>query len=149
MATQLTADDFKQSLNAHVASKGEEIREKYGPEIGWKKLQRVLEDRSVVRYPVEIVFDAAQLLEGEFAQALPNSENPQDGFKIYVHPYFSLQLERVPHMVFYQLVRVNYGEFASPDDAEIFGANALGLSQDDYYAMLCESADEISGDVAL
>ena len=148
MATTLTADDFKQSLNAHVATKGEEIREKFGPEIGWKELLQVLEDRSLVRYPCEIIFDSAPLLEGEFAHAMPNSENPQDGFKIYVHPFFSLQLARVPHMVFYQLVRVNYGEFASADDAEVFGASALGLSQDDYYETLCELADEISGEPA-
>jgi hypothetical protein len=146
MATQLTADDFKQSLNTHVATKGEEIREKFGPEIGWKELLQVLEDRSLVRYPCEIIFDSAPLLEGEFAHAMPNSENPQDGFKIYVHPFFSLQLARVPHMVFYQLVRVNYGEFASADDAEVFGASALGLSKDEYYETLCELADELSGE---
>jgi hypothetical protein len=146
MATQLTADDFKQSLNTHVAAKGEEIREKYGPEIGWKELLQVLADRSLVRYPCEIIFDASSLLEGEFAHAMPNTENPQDGFKIYLHPFFSLQLERVPHMVFYQLVRVNYGEFASADDAEVFGASALGLSKDEYYGILCELADEISGE---
>jgi hypothetical protein len=146
MATTLTADDFKQSLNTHVATKGEEIREKFGPEIGWKELLQILEDRSLVRYPCEIIFDSAPLLEGEFAHAMPNSENPQDGFKIYVHPFFSLQLARVPHMVFYQLVRVNYGEFASADDAEVFGASALGLSKDEYYEMLCELADEIGGE---
>jgi hypothetical protein len=146
MATQLTADDFKQSLNAHVATKGEEIREKYGPEIGWKELVQVLADRSLVRYPCEVVFNSAPLLEGEFAHAMPNSENPNDGFKIFVHPYFSLQLERVPHLVFYQLVRANYGEFASADDAEVFGSSALGLSKDDYYNILCEMVDELSGE---
>jgi hypothetical protein len=145
MSTQLTADDFKESLNAHVAAKGGEIREKYGTDIGWTELLLILNDRSVVRYPCEIIFDAAPLLEEEFAHAMPNSENPSDGFKIYVHPFFSLQLERVPHMVLYQLVRVNYGEFASPDDAEVFGASALGLSRDAYYEMLCQLADEISG----
>ncbi len=148
MATQLTADDFKQSLTQHVASKGEEIREKYGPEVGWKELQQMLSDRAAVRYPSEIVFDSAPLLEGEFAHAMPNSEDPNDGFKIYVHPYFSLQLDRVPHLVLYQLVRVNYGEFASPEDAEVFGSSALGLGKDDYYEMLCEMVDELSGEPA-
>src|SRR5512141_792701 len=118
MSRQLTADDFKQSLNGHVASKGEEIREKYGPEIGWRELLQILNDRSVVRYPCEIIFDSADLLEGEFAHAQPNSEDPHDGFKIFVHPFYSLQLDRVPEMVLYQLVRVNYGEFAAPEDAE-------------------------------
>src|SRR5438046_704921 len=78
MSKQLTAEDFKESLNAHVAAKGTEIREHYGPHIGWRELVRILGDRSVVRYPCEIVFDAALLLPGEFAHAQPNSDNPQD-----------------------------------------------------------------------
>ena len=145
MSKQLTADDFKQSLNAHVASKGEEIRARYGPDLGWSELQRMLEDRSVVRYPCEIVFDAAPLLEGEFAFAMPKGGDPEDGFKICVHPFFSLQPDRVPHLVLYHLVTVNYGPFASADDAETFGAAALGLVKDDYYAQLCELADQIGG----
>ena len=48
---------------------------------------------------------------------------------MYVHPLFMTQLEKVPLLVLYQLVLVNYGEFASPDDAETFGAAALGLTE--------------------
>jgi hypothetical protein len=58
------------------------------------------------------------------------------------------QLERVPYLVLYQLVLVNYGPFASADDAETFGAAILGLSKDDYYQALCQMADELSGCVA-
>jgi hypothetical protein len=50
MATQLTADDARQSLNAHVAAKGAEIFEKYGPHIGWKELQHILKDENCIRY---------------------------------------------------------------------------------------------------
>jgi len=46
--------------------------------------------------------------------------------------------------VLYQLVVVNYGEFASADDAEIFGAAVLGLSKEDYYQGVCELADQIA-----
>jgi hypothetical protein len=144
MATQLTADDAKQSLNAHVAAKGCELREKHGPHIGWKELVRVLEDRTCVRYPCEIVFDAAPLGAGEFAHPVARSDRPEDGFTMFVHPFFMTHLQRVPYLVLYQLVLVNYGEFASPDDAETFGASALGISRDEYYAALCEMADEIS-----
>ncbi len=45
----------------------------------------------------------------------------------------------------YQLVLVNYGEFASAEDAEAFGAGALGISKDEYYVALCEMVDEIIG----
>src|ERR1041385_6327656 len=142
MPTQLTAEDARQSLTAHVAAKGEELRAKYGPRIGWKELQQVLRDRECFRYPCEIAFDAAPLLDGEFAHPVPKSERPEDGFTMFVHPLFLTQLDYVPHLVLYQLVLVNYGEFAAPDDAEIFGANALGISKDEYYETLCAIADQ-------
>ena len=67
MALKLTADDARQSLNAHVAAKGAEIHGKYGPRIGWNEFQQILEDRACVRYPCEIIFDSAPLKPGEFA----------------------------------------------------------------------------------
>ena len=143
MAQQLTVEDAKESLAGHVATKGAELQAKYGPHIGWSQLQAILQDRTLVRYPVEIVFDAKNLLAGEFAHPLPKSDDPAAGFILYIHPIYSLDLERVPYLVLYELVLVNYGEFASPDDAELFGASALGLSTDDYYLALCELADQL------
>lgn len=146
MATQLTADDAKQSLTAHVAAKGGEICQKYGPNLGWAELQQLLEDRAYVRYPCEIRFDASALQPGEFAHPQPNGDRPEDGFTLFVHPIYMLDLGRVPLLVLYQLVLVNYGAFASAEDAEIFGANAVGLSRDDYYAAICELADQLGVD---
>jgi hypothetical protein len=140
---QLTVDDARQSLRGHLASKGEDLHAKYGPHIGWNELQLILQDRAFVRYPCEISFDSAPLMEDEFAYAQPRSEQPEDGFVMHVHPYFATQPERVPYLVLYHLVAVNYGEFASAEDAEVFGASALGLSQDEYYRALCQMADEI------
>lgn len=145
MSRQLTPDDARQSLTSHVAAKGEEIRAKYGPRIGWPQLQQILADRALVRYPCEIAFDAAGLEPGEVAHPVAKGARPEDGFTMHVHPYFMTQPERVPCLVLYQLVLVNYGEFASPDDAETFGACALGLTKDEYYQALCSMADELGG----
>jgi hypothetical protein len=147
MAGQLTTDDARQSLADHAAARGAEVFAKYGPVLGWAELQRLLADRAFVRYPCEIAFDAAPLEPGECAYAAPKGERPEDGFTVFVHPYFQVQLAHVPHLVLYQLVVVNYGEFASPNDAEVFGAAALGLAPDDYYGLLCELADELGGAV--
>ena len=145
MATKLTAENAKESLAAHVAAKGAEINGKYGPHIGWNELLLILEDRACVRYPCEIVFDAGPLLPGEFAHPIAKGGCPEDGFTMFVHPFFRTQADRLPYLVFYQLVLVNYGEFASPADAETFGASALGLSRENYYQALCEMADQIGG----
>jgi hypothetical protein len=143
MEQKLTIADAKKTLASHVEEKGAQLHKKYGPRIGWKELVRILEDREFVRYPTEIAFDVAQLHEGEFAAAIPKTENPEDGYTIFIHPYFSLQPERVPFLVFYHLIVVNYGDFASSEDAEVFGASALGLFKEEYYSTLCRMADEI------
>lgn len=143
MPTQLTADDAKQSLNDHVAAKGAEIRAKFGPVIGWSELLKILEDRESVRYPCEIAFDEALLQPGEFAHPVAKGEAPEEGFTIYVHPVYKLQFRELPLLVLYQLVLVNYGDFASADDAETFGAAVLGLPKDEYYNALCELANQV------
>jgi hypothetical protein len=147
MATKLTAEDASQSLSAHVAAKGSDVHEKYGPHIGWNELLRILEDRACCRYPCKVSFDAGPLQPGEAAYPVALGQAPEEGFAMHVHPHFMRCLDQVPYLVLYQLVVVNYGEFASPEDAEVFGSSALGLPRDDYYQALCAMVDEIdSGD---
>jgi hypothetical protein len=143
MSRILTADDARQSLGAHLAARGAEICQKYGPVIGWNELQRILEDRACVRYPCQIAFDAAPLQPGECAFARAKGARPEDGFVIHIHPLFMMQWDRVARLALYQLVVVNYGEFASFEDAEVFGAAALGISREQYYQALCEMADSL------
>jgi hypothetical protein len=144
MSRQLTVEDARESLNIHIEAKGLEIYAQYGPRLGWKELLQLLTNRKLVRYPCEVVFDAGPLEAGEFAQVAPKGERPEDGFTIFVHPFFMTQLNRVPCLVLYQLVLVNYGDFASSDDAESFGAAALGILREEYYQMICELADQVS-----
>jgi hypothetical protein len=148
MSQQLTLADAQSSLTTHIAGKAAEIRAKYGPAIGWRELNLILEDRDCTRYPCEIVFDDKPLRDGEFAHPIARSENPEDGYRMHVHPFFSTQPGQIPALVLYQLVLVNYGDFASPTDAEIFGATVLGLGQEEYYAQLCELADLVSAGIA-
>ena len=146
MATPLLLDDARQSLTAHVAANGAEIREKYGNLIDGTALSRLLADRAFVRYPCEIQFDASPLESGECAHPVAKGTTPEEGFTIFVHPVFLTQPDRVANWVLYQLVAVNYGGFASSDVAEIFGATALGIARDDYYRALCEMADALGGE---
>ena len=47
-------------------------------------------------------------------------------------------------LALYQLVLVNYGTFAGPEDAEALGAAALGMTRDEYYQQVCRLADELA-----
>src|ERR1043165_5150942 len=144
MAIQLTEQDGRQSMEAHAASKGAEMRDKYVPEIGWGQLLNILKDRTLVRYPCEVAVDVAGLLEGECAHAQPNGDRPDEGSTIFIHQFFAAQPPHAVRLALYQLVVVNYGPFASSDDAEALGSAALGISKDDYYNRLCEIADRLA-----
>jgi hypothetical protein len=144
MATQLTAEDARQSLRDHVAAKGAKVRAKFGPHIGWAEINQLLSDRKFVRYPCAIAFDATPLQPDEFAYPEPLGSSPDAGFRICIHPRFEADLDAVPALVLYQLVAVNYGDFATAEDAETFGAAALGRSREEYYQRLCACADMAS-----
>ena len=131
-------------MEAHAACKGAEIYAKYGPEIGWGQLLRILNDRTLVRYPCEIIFDESALIADECAHAQAKTEDPKDGFTIYIHPAFVSTPPYAVMLVLYQLVVVNYGPFASADDAEAFGAAALNVSKDDYYEQMCWIAGQLA-----
>lgn len=145
MATQLTAEDARQSLTAHVEQKGVEIFVKYGGVVDTATLNLLLADRAYVRYPCEIVFDVTPLQPGEFAHPEQKGSSPEEGFTMFVHPEFESQPENVARAVLYQLVAVNYGEFASAAEAESFGAAALGITRDEYYALLCGLSAQVGG----
>jgi hypothetical protein len=146
MARQCKAEDIRGSLSAEIMAKATVIRQKYGPEIGWNQLQKLLEDRDCAPFPCEIRFDSEPLLPGEFAHPVPKGPSREQGFIIYIHPFYAKELGRVPYLVLHQLVLINYGESATADDAETFGSLALGLSKEDYYRALCELSGQIGGD---
>ena len=146
MARELKTELAKPGLREQVSAQAAEIHIKYGPQIGWDQLRQLLEDRNLVRYPCEIRFDAEPLLPGEFAHPFPRGNNPDEGYIIYVHPYYSTHLPCVPLLVLHQLALINYGDSATLDDAETFGSLALGLSKEEYYQALCELCAQISGD---
>lgn len=144
MSRQLTTDDARLSLKDHVATKGAEIFAQYGPHIGWEQLQSILADRKCTRYPCRIVFGTGSLQPGEFAFPAQLGETPEDGFTMFVHSRFAARFDEVPLLVLYQLVMVNYGVFASEEDAEIFASSALGMDREEYYSRLCALADEVA-----
>ncbi len=137
---------FAQVPPAQIAALADEIRQKYGPCIGWDELSRLLDDRSCVSFPCRLEFDATPLLPGEFAHCVSNSADPKDGYTIYVHPRYAAQRSQVPYLVLHQLARVNFGEGATADDAETFGSLAFGLTKEAYYQILCDLSGQISGD---
>jgi hypothetical protein len=137
-----TEADGRRALRDHVVDRALAARARHGAPIDAAAFRRLLEDRELVRYPTTLEFSAAELRPGEFACALPAGERPADGFRLIVHPRFRGRDDLVPLLAAYHLVTVNYGDIASHEEAELFGAALLGLDVESYYRMLCGFADE-------
>ncbi|RMF75546.1 MAG: hypothetical protein D6744_13335 [Planctomycetota bacterium] len=144
MAHKLTADDAREALSGHVRERAELARRRYGPRIDMAALERILDDREIVRYPVALRFDAEPLEPGEFAFAAQRGTHPSEGFDLFVHPHFRERVDVLPLLVAYHLVCVNYGDIVTHEQAECFGATLLGIDVDEYYERLCALADEIA-----
>ena len=143
METKLTADDALVALRDHVEEKALAARQRYGGTVDEPVMRRMLEDRSVVRYPTRLQFDAEPLEPGEFAYAHPLSEKADDGFQLFVHPMLENDPGMLPLAIAYHVVRINYGEIVTHEEAELFGATLLGMDQEEYYQALCKLADSI------
>ncbi len=145
MARQLTEHDASVALKDHLAAKAMNARLSYGLYIDAETIVKMLDDRTIVRYPVGIRFDDGPLEPGEFAVPVALGDHPSSGFCLFIHPYFEQQPEAWPLLIAYHIPSINYGEIVSHDDAEHFGATLIGLDTDTYYEALCELVDSIPG----
>lgn len=140
---KLTLEDGRKALGVHVLEKGYKLREKYGTFIDFDILKKILKDEEFVRYPTTIVFDSTKVDEGLFGVTEKVSADTKDGYVIYLHEHFKTMLGDVPALVLYQLVAVNYGDFASGNEAEEFASAALGMDKEYFYKYICELTDVI------
>ncbi len=131
----------QQSLREHLVSKAIEARARRPDGIDRDGMLRLLEDRTIVRYPLGVRFDVEPLRPGEFACLQALGDRPSDGFVLFIHPMFENVDELLPLLIAYYIPSVNYGDVASHVEAELFGASLLALDQEEYYRILCSVAD--------
>jgi len=140
---KLTEEAGQVALRDHVEAKAYDARLKHGPLIDADAMTAILDDRSVVRYPVGIRFDAGPLAPGEFAWPQQLGDRPSAGYCLFLHPCFESQPEIWPLLVAYHIPSINYGEIVTENEAELFGATLLGMEVESYYQALCELSDAI------
>ncbi len=138
-----SAADGQQSLREHVRAKALEARAKLRGQVDRAAILRLLEDRTAVRYPVGVRFDAEPLRPGEFACLESLGSHPADGFCLFVHPRFEHLDDVLPLLIAYYVPSINYGDVVTPVEAELYGSTLLALSPDAYYQALCNAADGV------
>jgi hypothetical protein len=135
--------DANKALHEHILRTARLGRQRHTPFSSIESVRPLLADRDVVRYPVEIVFDATPLEPGEFACTELIASLPADGFRLYLHPHFEGHASALPILIAYHLPSINYGPIVTADHAEMFGATLLGMDRETYYQRVCALADSV------
>lgn len=131
------------ALHDHIVDRASDARLRFGPSIDADAIMRILDDRKIVRYPVGVRFDSEQLEPGEFAWPMPLGERAQQGFCLFIHTHFEHRPETWAMLISYYIPTINYGELATHEEAELFGATLLGMDTEAYYQALCALSDEL------
>jgi len=131
------------AITKHAIEKANEIRLRYGPNIDYPAILRILEDRKCIRYPVKIQFVSEGIEHGLFAHSKATSDNLDDGYILSIHSQFESQTDVLPALILYQSVLINYGDLATAIDAEFFGSTVLGLDRDSYYEQIVSLTDSL------
>ncbi len=140
---KLTLEDGQKAAGAHALEKGYQLNQKYGNFIDLSILSKILEDDEFVRYPTRIEFDSEKIEEGMFGVEERISADASDGYVIYIHEHFKQRQGDLPALVLYHIVTVNYGDFATYNEAEEFASAALAMDKDYYYNYICRLVDSI------
>lgn len=127
-----------ESLKSHLVETAMVAHESYAPFVE-ELLAEFLENRNLVRYPVELVFEIGSLAAHQFAQPEPNGR----GFTLYLHPELKTRPADVIRAIGYFLPVINYGELVNDDHCLLYGATLTGTTLDDYYNQICRIADSI------
>ncbi len=139
----ITLEDGRRALGVHALQKGSDLRKKYGSFLDYETILKIFKDEEFVRFPTRIIFDSSKIERGMFAVLEKERDEPVKNYVLYVHEHFKKRLGDLPAIVLYHLVMVNYGDFATYNEAEEFGSAALGMEKDYYYQYLCRLADQI------
>jgi hypothetical protein len=139
----ITPDGARQAMIAHAAATGSAIHGRLGGPPDYPRLVQLLEDPEAVRFPVQVVFDAGPLQGEELAYPLTAHGDAANGYTMYVHPALAGRSADTVAAVLYALVVVNYGEAATGEVGEAFGAAVLGVTRDDFYRTMCGIASRV------
>jgi hypothetical protein len=129
--------------NPCVINCADELRHRFQGITTVEQIEEVLrEERPPKRCPATIVFqDDPHIRDRELARAVPNTPRNWTHYRVYVREFLRSDPTALLHVLAHELCHVVFGELANEFDADSFGARLLGLSYEDFRAVIqtCES----------
>lgn len=137
-------EEIEDALLNHLVDRALEARREHGPRIDRAALERVLADRKLVRFPIEIEVSAEGLGPGEAVRAEPLEASPRGPWRVRVHPRAAEREEDFVWLVASRVPQICYGQRARGRPGALYAAALTGAETDDVAARL-EELDRIAG----
>lgn len=131
----------EQGLREHLRAQARAAHARHAP-VTFEKLPQLLADPDCLRYPVRVVFELGPMAPHQFAEPGPDPQEPAGSARVlYLRPALRDKPELTPLAVAYMIPVINYGDLIKDEHALLYGAELLGLEEEDYYQQLCAMAD--------
>lgn len=128
-------------LQDHADRAAERAVERLGGPLDAVNLPRFLEDDTCLRYATTVLFSAEGMEPHQFAEPYFEEDDGKRVCRLHVHPRFAGYPHYLPYFVAYMAPVINYGQVATPEVCERYGAYVLGLDQEAFYTQLCDIMD--------
>ena len=138
------AKRLREGLENHIRFVSEKAINKHGRPESLETLNRLLEDNEIVRFPSSLIFDDAELKEGEAVKLDKIADDTDEKYRIIIHPAFLERDKDVIALVLYQIVKINYGKIAKEKESLLFASSLLGIKDEIYQTQINELLTEIS-----
>ena len=135
------------SLREHLLAQAVVAHQKHGS-ITFEKLDALLHDPDVLRYPVRLVYEFGEMAMHQFAQPDLDHRNVEQGGRVlYLRPLLRKHPERVVLAVAYMIPLINYGQIINDEHCLAYGATLLGMLDTEFYREICALADFVGAEV--
>jgi hypothetical protein len=134
---------FHPALFEHARFAAQRAHARLGGFLNPSNLDKFLEDNLCLRYPTRIIYDRTGLDPHQVAQ--PFYRQSRDG--VFCDLHVDPELQKTPGsnylVVAYMAAVINYGDAATPELAELYGALLTGIDQEMFYDKMCAVADSV------
>jgi hypothetical protein len=138
---------FHAALYEHARFAAQRAQSRLNGPLTPSNLEQFLADNLCLRYPTRIIYDRTGLEPHQVAQ--PFYRQSRDG--IFCDLHVDPDLQKTPEInylvVAYMAAVINYGDAATPELAELFGALLTGIDQETFYEKMCAVADSVRGGI--
>jgi len=138
---------FYAALFEHARFAAQRAQARLGGPLSPASLEQFLSDPLCLRYPTRIIYVRDGLEPHQVAHPFYRQSRNGVFCDLHVDPLLRKMPEAIYLVVAYMAAVINYGDAATPELAELFGALLTGMDPEMFYTTRCAVADSVKAGI--